>query len=219
MKGISTMQSILTGKTLVAIGDSLFHGNKLGNEATWINKLGKKHGMTVYNHGINGNTVAKQNAETAVPPMCERYATMEDGADYVVVLGGANDKRLDVPIGKDDDTDPYTFKGALNILILGLTEKYPKARILFMTNYNRWPSLNKLGISDIAYVTAMEDVCRKYSIPCFNNYYNSGISFHNPHQKVWVDEGLLLGINENRHFSDEAYDFLLTRYEALLMAL
>jgi hypothetical protein len=36
---------------------------------------------------------------------------------------------------------------------------------------------------------------------------------------VWVDEGLVLGINENRHFSDEAYDFLLTKYEALLMSL
>ena len=33
---------ILRGKTLVALGDSLIYGNKLGNEATWVNKLGKK---------------------------------------------------------------------------------------------------------------------------------------------------------------------------------
>lgn len=213
------MQDILNGKTLVALGDSLFYGNKLGNEATWINKLGKKHNMTVYNYGINGNTVAVQDDEPKNPPMCVRYADMADGADYVVVLGGANDKRLSVPIGNDDDTDPHTFKGALNVLILGITAKYPRAKVLFMTNYNRWPSLNKLGISDIAYVTAMEDVCRKYAIPCFNNYYNSGISFHNPAHKPWIDEGLVLGIAENRHFSDAAYDWLLTKYEALLMAL
>lgn len=213
------MEDILCGKTLVAIGDSLFYGNKLGNEATWVNKLGKKHGMTVYNHGINGNTVAVQDKETKTPPMCVRYADMEDGADYVVVLGGANDKRLDVPIGNDDDTDPHTFKGALNTLILGLSAKYPRAKMLFMTNYNRWPSKNKLGISDLAYVIAMEDVCRKYSIPCFNNYYNSGISFQNPAQLPWVDEGLVLGLPENHHFSDEAYDWLLPKYEALLMGL
>ena len=213
------MQDILYGKTLVALGDSLFYGNKLGNEATWINKLAKKHSMTVYNYGVNGNTVAVQDDETKTPPMCIRYADMADGADYVVVLGGANDKRLNVPIGKDDDTDPHTFKGALNVLILGITAKYPRAKMLFMTNYNRWPTANKLGISDIAYVTAMEDVCRKYAIPCFNNYYNSGISFQNPAQKPWIDEGLVLGLAENRHFSDEAYDWLLTKYEALLMAL
>ncbi len=213
------MQNILNGKTLVALGDSLFHGNKLGNEATWINKLGKKHNMTVYNYGINGNTIAVQDEEPKTPPMCVRYADMADGADYVVVLGGANDKRLNVPIGHDDDTDPHTFKGALNVLILGITAKYPRAKVLFMTNYNRWPTPNKLGISDIAYVTAMEDVCRKYAIPCFNNYYNSGISFQNPAHKPWIDEGLVLGIAENRHFSDEAYDWLLTKYEALLMAL
>jgi hypothetical protein len=213
------MEDILYGKTLVALGDSLFYGNKLGNEATWINKLGKKHNMTVYNYGINGNTVAMQEDEPKPPPMCVRYADMADGADYVVVLGGANDKRLHVPIGKDDDTGPHTFKGALNVLILGITQKYPRAKVLFMTNYNRWPTANKLGISDLAYVTAMEDVCRKYAIPCFNNYYNSGISFQNPAHKPWIDEGLVLGIGENRHFSDEAYDWLLTKYEALLMSL
>jgi len=213
------MEDILYGKTLVALGDSLFYGCKLGNEATWINKLGKKHNMTVYNHGINGNTLAKQDKEPQNPPMCIRYADMEDGADYVVVMGGANDKRLDVPIGNDDDTDLYTFKGALNALILGLSAKYPRAKMLFMTNYNRWPSKNRLGISDLAYVIAMEEVCRKYSIPCFNNYYNSGISFQNPAQLAWIDEGLSLGLAANHHFSDEAYDWLVPKYEALLMGL
>lgn len=212
------MYDILKGKTLVAIGDSLFEGNKLGNAATWVNKM-ERYGMTVYNYGKNGNTMAKQEKETKVPPMCERYAQMQDGADYVVVLGGANDKRLSVPLGENDSTDPSTFKGALRQMILGLTAKYPKAKILFMTNYNRWPSKNELGISDIDYVLAMEEICRIYSIPCFNNYYNAGISFHNPAQSCWIDEGLVLGINENRHFSNEAYDWLLPKYAALLAGL
>jgi len=211
--------SVLDGKTIVAIGDSLFYGNKLGNEATWINKLGKKHGMTVYNHGINGNTLAAQETETKNAGMCIRYADMEDGADYVVVLGGANDKRLSVPLGENDSRDPYTFKGALNVIIEGITNKYPKARILFMTNYNRWPSKNKLGVSDLAYVDAMIEVCGLHGIPCFDNYRNSGISFQNPGQLAWMDEGLILGIGENHHFSDEAYDWLLPKYEAILEAL
>ena len=100
-----------------------------------------------------------------------------------------------------------------------LCEKYPKAKILLMTNYNRWPSKNKLGFSDIDYVEAMERVCRRYALPCFNNYYNSGISFQNPAQLAWIDEGVVRGDAPNHHFSSEAYAWLMPKYEALLAAL
>ena len=73
--------SNLTGKTLVAIGDSLIYGSKHGNHITWVNKLGEKHNMTVYNHGLNGGTVALQTAEPNKVPMVVRYKDMEDGAD------------------------------------------------------------------------------------------------------------------------------------------
>ena len=214
-------ESILKGKTIVAIGDSLFHGSKDCKGNTWLEMLAKKHDMTLYNYGQNGNTLAAQRVEEQpLPPMCVRYADMADGADYVVVLGGANDKRLSVPIGDDNSDDIYTFCGAMNTLVLGLAAKYPKARILFMTNYNRWPSKNNLGLSDIDYVIAMEEVCRKWSIPCYNNYYNCGLSFQNPAQLPWIDEGIVLGLEkENHHFSKEAYEWLLPRYEALLAAL
>ena len=211
--------SNLTGKTIVALGDSLIYGSKLGNEATWVNKLAKKHNMTVYNHGINGCPVASQTIEPQRVPMCVRYADMEDGADYVVVLGGANDKRLSIPLGEVDSEDEATFCGALNSLILGLTAKYPKAKFLFLTNYDRWRHTNKEGLSDIDYVDAMIKVCARWGMPCFDNYRQAGFSFYNPAQCAWIDEGCVLEGKSNRHFSDEGYDFLLTRYEALLEAL
>lgn len=212
-------KSILNGKVLVALGDSLFHGNKLGNGATWINKLGKMCGMTVYNHGINGNTLALNTINQKHPPMCVRYADMEDDADYVVVIGGANDKRLCVPVGENGDTDIGTFKGALNTLIKGLTEKYPKAKILFMTNYARHAYPSDIGLCEIEYVNAMIEICANWAIPCFDNYHNSGICFANPAQQKWIDEGISLGIGPNFHFSDEAYTWLLPKYKALLEAL
>lgn len=211
---------ILDKKIIVALGDSLFHGNKDCKGKTWLELLAARHNMTLYNHGQNGNTVAVQSLEeNKKPPMCIRYIDMEDGADYVVVIGGANDKRLHVPIGEDDSTDNTTFCGALNVLITGLTAKYPKAKILFMTNYNRWMSKNNLGLSDIDYVEAMERVCHRYAIPCFNNYYNSGISFQNPAQSAWIDEGVVRGEAPNRHFSAEAYEWLMPKYESLLSSL
>lgn len=211
-------EDILKGKTLVALGDSLIYGYNLGNEVTWPNLLGKKYGMTVHNFGKNGNAVAKQEREPKQIPMCLRYADMPDGADYVVVLGGANDRRLRVPIGENDDTDITTFKGALNTLAAGLKQKYPTAKLLFMTNYNRYPEINELGLSDINYVTAMQEICAKWEIPCFDNYHDSGISFEGP-ENAWMDEGISLGGKPNHHLSAKAYQWLLPTYEALLRGL
>ena len=214
------MDTRLQGKTIVAIGDSLFHGSIDCKGNTWLEMMAKRNGMTLYNYGQNGNTVAVQHAEDhPLPPMCVRYADMADGADYVVVLGGANDKRLNIPIGSVNSRSPECFSGALNILIEGLTKKYPKARILFMTNYNRWPSQNKIGLSDIDYVKAMQEVCAVWSIPCFDNYHCCGISFQNPAHAAWMDEGIVRGGNANRHFSAEAYEWLSYKYEALLESL
>lgn len=212
------MKDILEGKKIVVIGDSLIHGGCLGKEITWVNKL-TEYGMIPFNYGINGNTLAKQSKEKQGPAMCERYADMEDGADYVVILGGANDKRLNVPIGENGDSDPFTFKGAINVMIDGLTVKYPKARILFMTNYDRWRVPNDIGLNDIDYVVAMEEVCKTRSIPCFNNYYYSGVNFNNPAQNAWLDEGVYMGRGKDFHFSPEGYDWLLPKYAAILRML
>ena len=204
---------------MVALGDSLIYGNKLGRKATWVYKLGKLCNMQMYNYGINGNTLAAQTKEEKNPPMCVRFADMEDGADYVVVLGGANDKRLSVPLGERDSRDIYTFKGALNVLIEGLTKKYPKAKILFMTNYQRWEGENEIGLSEIDYVDAMKEICADWAIPCFDNYREGGLSFRNPAQSEWIDEGISLSIGRNCHFTKEAYEWLLPKYKALLESL
>ena len=104
-------------------------------------------------------------------------------------------------------------------MIDGLIGKYPKAKLLFMTNYRRWDTPNGIGLYEIDYVSAMEEVCHKNSIPCFNNYYNCGLSFAHPAHEAWMDEGTVLKGKTNRHFSDEAYTWLMDRYETLLAAL
>lgn len=211
----------LEGKTLLALGDSLIYGNRLGNEKTWVNLLGQKRRMQVYNYGQNGNTVAVQTREPAQVPMCVRWQEMAAETDYLVILGGANDKRLDVPIGEisRENRDKATFAGALNVLLEGVTARYPRARLLLMTNYQRWPKANGLGLTELAYVDAMLEVAALWALPCFDNYRGCGLSFQNPAQLAWIDEGLSLGLPENRHFSEEAYRWLLPRYEALLEAL
>ena len=142
-------------------------------------------------------------------------------ADYIVILGGANDKRLHVPIGEltRENRDDTTFAGALNLLLERVTGRYPRGKLLLMTNYNRWPEKNRLGLSDIDYVNAMLEIAGLWSIPCFDNYRNSGISFQTPAQLSWIDEGISLGLAPNHHFSEAAYRWLLPKYEAVLEGL
>ncbi len=209
---------ILEGKTMVVLGDSLIYGNVSGTEYTWPSLLAQQEQMIVHNHGVNGNTLAY--VEGHGEPMCRRYAQMEEPADYVVVLGGANDRRLDVPMGDPESMDDSTFMGALNVLAQGLLEKYPKAKLLFMTNYNRKRKPNSLGLRDIDYVDAMLQIAGRYAIPCFDNYRFSGLSFQNLAQRPWIDEAMAKGAEKpNYHFSPEAYRWLLNRYASIIKSL
>lgn len=208
--------SPLYKKKIVGLGDSLMYGNVSGNSITWFNKLGSKYDMDYYNHGDNGNPLADNPGETN-PSMVERYMNMEDNADYIVLEAGANDKRLNVPMGDNDSTDITTFKGALNVTLDGLISRYPKGKILCMTNYNRYPGdVNTLGFSDWDYCQAMLDICRLKGIACFDNYHDSGLNWSNPVLYSWMDEGYVLNGTINTHISDEGYTWVMPKYEKAL---
>ena len=213
--------SPLFKKTMVGIGDSLMIGSVSGENVTWLNKLGKKFDMTYKNYGDSGDTVANQTQEPQNPGMVNRYMDMIDDADYITLLGGANDRRLNIPLGENDSRDIDTFKGALNTIIDGLFAKYPKGKILLMTNYNRFPdSVNSLGLSDWDYCKAMLDIGELRGVQVYDNYHKSGINFTDPNLLAWQDEGIadIDGV-KNTHISDEAYTWLLPKYKQALEGL
>lgn len=213
--------SILSGKKIVGIGDSLMRANTLSVSKSWLNLLSSKYGATVYNHGINGNSVAFQTTETGDKPMVTRIDDVHVAvpeADYFVLIGGANDKRLNVPIGAIDSTDTSTFMGALNVLISKVREYYPMAHVVFMTNFDRYPTLNSIGKTDIDYVNAMIEVCRKRHVFCYDNYHNSGVDFSDNNFIAWADEGIYNGGSKNCHFSPAANEWLATKYKSILEA-
>jgi len=213
------MEDILYGKTLVALGDSLFYGCKLGNEATWINKLGKKHNMTVYNHGINGNTLAKQDKEPQNPPMCIRYADMED-ADVVVVFGGTNDYgHGDAPLGSFSDRTPDTFYGACHYLYSGLVKKYLGKTIVIMTPLHRVAetkntgSVKQYGYGTLRdYVQIIREVAEYYSIPVLDLYSISGLQ---PEIKEIQDTYMPDGVHPN----DNGHAVIANKLKAFLETL
>ena len=89
--------NVLYGKSITFFGDSLAYGNIIGQDATWCHLLALKYNMNETNMGINGNTIASQEIETVNLPMVSRVVDIPE-SDYIVVIGGANDKRLNVTI-------------------------------------------------------------------------------------------------------------------------
>lgn len=205
----------LDGKKIVVIGDSLIYGNLLGNGVTWTAIMQNDTGAEVYNYGINGNAISSVSGGTGTP-MSVRYADIEElpTADIVVVEGGANDYNNACPLGTLADTQNNTFIGAVNVLIDGIRQLAPQAQILFMTTYNRTAAANSAGLHYADYANAMVNACANRSVPCYNNFANSGLALDNTNLTAWCDEGLYLGHSSvNRHFSPKAYDWLYPLYK------
>jgi lysophospholipase L1-like esterase len=213
-KSLYHSEEKLKDKNIVVIGDSLIYGNLLGNEVTWCKILENATGATVYNYGINGNTISSVSGANE-SPMSVRYASIGEisDADIIIVEGGANDKNQNCPIGMITDTTNDTFIGACNVLIDELRAINPTANILFMTTYHRYSNKNTLGFREKDYADAMLLACGNKGIPCFDNSMNSGISFLDTNLKSWCDEGIYLEKESNQHFSPKGYEWLYPKYK------
>ena len=219
--------SPLYQKKLTVIGDSLIHGNVLGNGSTWVTNVGIKYNMVYVNLGDNGNPVATVDDSGEVA-MVDRITDVPTDTDIFVLLGGANDKRFNVPLGEIDSTNKYTFYGALNTIISAVYARCPKAKILLMTTYCRYTSKNSLDLGDEDYANAMLEAGRHNLVPVFDNYHNSGVNFLNANQLAWIDESRnrqkkvndqTTYIDPTHHFSVEGYEWLTSIYEAALSAI
>lgn len=182
----------LYGKIITGLGDSFIDFNIQGLGNDLLSKIAYGNNMTIKNYGLSSSSLAYDSKQTVLSVM-DRYQQMLTDvptSDYIIVLAGHNDSNASlhggtaIPIGTNSDTVNTTFKGALNILIKALLDKYPKAGILFLTPFNRRGT-------ELPYVRAMEEMCEIYSVPCFNNYKNSGICFQNSTQLAIYDQANL----------------------------
>ncbi|MBQ6420639.1 MAG: SGNH/GDSL hydrolase family protein [Clostridia bacterium] len=231
--------SVLYGKKIAMLGDSLAMGGISGPEATWVHQLALKYRMQELNLGIGGCPVADTGVGTHDSAGNERQTAGFAGSvadtelsaltggefvpDYIALIGGANDFRLKVPVGEVTDTDPSTFCGALNTVIDGLREAFPKAKLLFLTNYRRFDyKWTGYPHYEVDYADAMLAVCRRKNVPCFDNHRESGICFADDNLSAWMDEGEVFNNSHEKatkHLSREAYAWLLPRYESLLQGI
>lgn len=194
----------LKGKSFVFLGDSITEGcgttapNKSFHQIMWA-----KYGMKLaFNAGIGGTRIAKRTVPSDYHKIDLYYASrveiLPKDADAVIVFGGTNDYgHGDAKIGNIDDTDVYTFFGALNTLYKNLKDKYADAKIIFMTPLKRVnetePHLpeNKVLFD---FVEAIRIFTAKNNIPLID-LYDSDI--FDPYDAEFVPDGL--HPNDNGH--------------------
>lgn len=168
------------------LGDSLTYGyvpSGFGTSPmspTWCEQLATDLQCTVRNYGITNNAVSN-NTGGSGDPMCIRFATMDDDADVVIVMGGTNDfLRVNAPLGTIDSKDNTTFYGAYNVLVQGLIAKYMnrKARIVLMVPPMRSRSTeqNTHGVTLAQIQQAVRDIANKYALPYVDWAKDAGIS-------------------------------------------
>ncbi len=196
---------VLQGKSIGVIGDSYVRNHKDKIENTWHYKFAKKHGMTYYNYGKNGNCLAVDLPKWG-NGVYKRYIYMKDSLDYVIVIGGHNDcSRID-SIGMD------TFKSRLSILCKGLIEKYPEAKILFFTPWSceNFETSNRRQVVD-----AIIEVCGDYSIPVFDCARKSNIFVQSDKFRSIYFQGK--GIGDGAHLNSKGHDRFLPVAESFIL--
>lgn len=174
--------SYLKGKSLYVIGDSLTQ------YSDWGNALCAAEGMTWYNWGFAGTTMAApetpnyESGHTGV----ERVRRLPHDDDYVMenmiilIWLGINDTNLGSGV---DETDIHTLYGGLNDVLSYLTTTFPKTPFGIM-GLHRNSNKTVTTTNEI-----MKQICAKYSVPFFDTEAEGRII------PAYLSDGLHLGAN------------------------
>ena len=173
-------------KNYVFLGDSMTQGTGTNKTySRWLSEL--CGGFKATEYGLEGSCIAPKvdeipTWEVGIESFYERYSSMDDNADVVVVFGSANDWATGRELGSPTDSTTDTFCGAVRALCIGLKEKYPDAEIFFFSspqnNFVARPAnnlsgtdwegnkegYNRKGYQLQDYAEAMEVVCAELDV-------------------------------------------------------
>ena len=150
---------------------------------------------TINNYGYSGSSLADNSVqqEHGNSSFCDRYSSMSDDADLIIVFGGVNDVWHGSVMGTDGDTTKATVWGALYVLCNGLMNKYPTKTIVFVTPTKQNRITGNMTCEDIA--EAMKVMCKRYAIPVFDANSLSGIYPYNADNADYYTRGDKLHLN------------------------
>lgn len=196
----------LEGKTINVIGDSYVRNHRRPFSETWHCKVAARHHMRYNNYGRNGGCIAFDRSQDGFgPSILRRYKEMTDTADYVLVIAGHNDA---FKIGTSKDSLAM-FRDSLQQLCVGLIDKYPSAKIAFVTPWN----VDHDGFAEV--IRALFDVCGSQGIPVLDAAATSGIHVRNDRfRRLYFQSP-----SDHAHLNDRGHELLVGWGERFLMGL
>ena len=208
----------LRNKKINFLGDSITQGVGTADEQSiFLNVMRDECGLAAArNYGISGTRIARQYVENdycTEPAFCDRYQSMDDDADVIVVFGGTNDHgHGQAPLGTFDDRTEETYYGAWHVLLRGLIEKYPEAVIVVMTPLHKCmedvPSMGN-GKPLKVYCDILKEVCEYYAVPVLVLYAPSGIQPEVPVlRETYMPDGIHPNNAGNRLIASRLTGFL-----------
>lgn len=204
----SNANNPMFGGRLCCIGDSLTAVYYKSEEESWPCLIAKWNNMAYDNLGVSSRPIAKTDQFSSC--MAEAVDDIPTSKRYthIFLMGGANDYNYSIPIGTNTDTEITTFKGAINHIISKLVEKFPTARIVFATTYQRTSNQ-----ADKPYADAMLELCQLHGMPCLDNYRSSGVLMNN---SDWMAKFGADNTTSNKHLNAAGDLFVAPRFENAL---
>ena len=215
---------ILDGKVALFLGDSITEGacaSRLENR--FVNIFGEETGAQVFNYGVGGTRIAYQHQPSLEEPQYDMYFAsrifgMSWNADIIFIFGGTNDYgHGDAPLGKQGDTNPMTFYGALHDLYQRLQKKYPTAQIIAITPLhcdNDEREVNSIGTERKgglrSYVEAIKNVAKDFDIPvidAFNDWDMQPVA-DKANDPYFTADGLHPNNNGHRYIAEKLVEFV-----------
>lgn len=217
----------LEGLKINFLGDSITEGVGTSDKSKIYHAVLKEEAKLseARNYGISGTRYALQaNPQEGsiedVNSFSERFSSMDDDADVVVVFGGTNDYgHGDAPLGCFADRTPNTFYGACHYIYSGLINKYLGKPIVIMTPLHRDGELKNTGATKENgvgtlkdYVNIIREVAEYYSLPVLDLYAQSGLQ---PEIEAVREKYLPDGLHPSDAGNRVIYDKLRKFLEAL----
>ncbi len=178
--------SVLIGKTVYSFGDSLVQGHYSG--LGMIDGLVSQYGMVHTKYAKGGNTITVNNVKTNVYSQVNAASAV--CPDFVVFNGLTNDANAtgfnnctlgEITDGFNDEYDLTTFCGSFEATVKLMKEKYPTAKIIFVTPHNM-PTRHAQTLELL--VNSAIAVCEKWGIPVVDIYHDGAIDTNNDEQRI-----------------------------------
>jgi len=183
---VPDVDSKVYGKSALFIGDSITYGKGEADvgetRLAWAGRLAKLYGMKVLNAGDSGARVSQTGTAGFIIDHLDDW-TDATAPDMVVMHGGVNDARYEIPVGTLNSTDVTTYGGGLNAMFKKAKQLYPNADLFYIANFTI--KENKGNVQNMTpYFTLGKQICDKYGVTFINLYDNKELN-----DALWVKEG------------------------------